>query len=299
VASPATENNAPLVPVQEPGASSFGQCGNCDATLAGPFCSQCGEKKLSADDYSIRHLAEEALGEFAHFDTKFLRTLKVLLTKPGEISRAHFHGGRSRYTKPLTLFVIINVIFFLFQPHTGLLRFGYASYMGNAHYKSMVQSHLLETREPEQTYSVRFDANLQDQKKSLLIVSVPVLALVMGLFFVGARRTYAEHLIFSVQVYAFLLIYLPLAVLLLAPVFWALGAVGPTAAPLLSALRAEVAIVTITVAGLTIYIYHGLQRAYGMSRFRAGIAAFALSWTVMLLTGLYHNVLFFATFWIT
>jgi hypothetical protein len=299
VASPAAENNAPLVPAQEPEASSFGQCGNCRATLAGPFCFQCGEKKISAHDYSIRHLAEEVLGEFAHFDTKFLRTLKVLLTKPGEISRAHFHGGRSRYTKPLTLFVIINVIFFLFQPHTGLLRYGYASYLGNAHYKSVVQSHLLKTKEPEQSYAARFDANLQNQKKSLLIVSVPVLALVMGVFFLGTRRTYAEHLIFSVQVYAFLLIYLPLAVLLLAPVFWALGAAGPSAEPLLTALRAELAIVIITVVGLTIYMYYGLQRAYEMSRFRAGITAFALSLAMMFLTGLYHNALFFATFWIT
>lgn len=111
--SPTAGSGSPLVSTQSSGASSFGECGNCKTPLAGPFCSQCGEKKFSARDYSVVHIADEILGEFTHLDTKFLRTLKVLLTKPGELSRAYFHGGRSRYTKPLTLFVIINIIFFL------------------------------------------------------------------------------------------------------------------------------------------------------------------------------------------
>jgi hypothetical protein len=158
---------------------------------------------------------------------------------------------------------------------------------------------LLETKESPQTYAARFDANLQNQKKSLLIVSVPVLALVMGALFSGTHRRYAEHLVFSVQVYAFLLIYLPLTVLVLTPVFWAIRAVGPPAEPLLKVMEAEPAIIAITVVGLSIYMYNGLQRAYGTSRLRAGITAFILAWAVMFLTGVYHNALFFATFWTT
>lgn len=297
--SPLARDKAPLVPTPESEASSFGECGNCRAPLTGPFCSQCGEKKFSPSDYSVKHLAEEVIGEFTHFDTKFLRTLKVLFTQPGELSRAYFHGGRSRYTKPLTLFVIINVVFFLLQPHTHLLRFGYVSYLTNPAYQAAVSRHLRETKEPPQSYAIRFDANLQNQKKSLLIVSVPVLALVMAILFVGAHRRYAEHLVFSVQVYAFLLTYLPLVVLVLTPVFWAIRRGGPVAEPLLKVLEAEAAIVAITVAGLTLYMYKGLQRAYSASRIRAALTAFVLAWAVMFLTGVYHNALFFATFWTT
>ena len=39
-------------------------------------------------------------------------------------------------------------------------------------------------------------------------MAVPVLALFMSILFVGTGRTYAEHFVFSVQVYAFLLSYL-------------------------------------------------------------------------------------------
>jgi hypothetical protein len=240
------------------------------------------------------------LGEFTHFDTKFLRTLKVLLLKPGELSRAYFHGGRSRYTKPLTLFVIINVLFFLLQPHMRLLRFGYANYLKNPAYQAAVNRRLVETKESPQSYSVRFDANLQNQKKSLLIMSVPVLALVMAVAFAGTHRRYAEHLVFSVQVYAFLLIYLLLAVLVFFPAFWALRAGGQAGEPLLRVLEREATIIAIAVAGLIIYMYHGLQRAYNASRLRAAITAFVLAWVVMFLFGIvYQNALFFATFWTT
>ncbi len=283
----------------EPGASSLGECGNCRSILTGPYCSQCGEKKLTPKDYSLSNLAEETLDVFTHFDSRFLRTLKVLFTKPGALSNAYFRGGRSRYTKPLTVFVIINVIFFIAQPHTGLLRYKYTNYINNPSYSALVRPHLLETKELEQTYAARFNANLQNQKKSLLIVSVPLLAVVMAVIFFGTRRTYAEHLVFSVQVYTFLLIYLAATVVLFFLLVTVLRALGPTAAPAQRVLESELGITVMVITGLTTYMYLGLRRAYAASRLRAALSAFILAWTVALLTGVYRNVLFFATFWTT
>ena len=267
--------------------------------MAGPYCSQCGEKKLTRKDYSLAHFAEEALGVFTHLDTKFLRTLKVLLTRPGELSNAFFHGGRSRYTKPLTLFVIINVVFFIVQPHTGLLRYKYLNYMAERHYAALVNAHLADTKEPQQTYAARFDAHLQNQKKSLLIFSVPVLALVMALIFLGTHRAYAEHLVFSVQVYAFLLIYLAALVVAVGLLLLTLGIFGPAAEPLTHAVQSEAVVIALTIVGLTIYMYLGFRRAYDASRLRAALSAFFLAWAVGYLTGVYRKALFYATFWTT
>ncbi len=291
---------APLVPGTEPGAPSFGTCGNCGAPLRGPFCSECGEKKLTAKDYSLPHLIEEVLGVFTHLDSKFLRTLKVLFTQPGELSNAYFHGGRSRYTKPLTLFVIINVIFFIVQPHTGLLRYKYSQYINNPSHSATVRAHLLATKEPEREYAARFNANLQNQKKSLLIVSVPVLALVMAILFAGAGKTYVEHLVFSVQVYAFLLSYLAGVVLLvLFPAAMLLRTAGPRAESIRLLIDSELGITAIVIVGLTVYMFLGFQRAYGSSRLRAVLSGLVLAWTIGLLTGVYHDALFYVTFWTT
>lgn len=283
----------------EPGALSVGECGNCRALLTGPYCSQCGEKKLTPKDYSLPHLVEEVLGVFTHLDSKFLRTLKVLFTKPGELSNAYFHGGRSRYTKPLTLFVIINVIFFIVQPHTGLLRYTYLQYINDPSHATAVRAHLLESKEPERDYAARFNANLQNQKKSLLIVSVPVLAVVMAILFMGAGKTYVEHLVFSVQVYTFLLSYLAGVVLLVLLPAAMLLRTGSRGESIVRVLDSELGITTIVIAGLTVYMYLGFRRAYGSSMVRAALSGFVLALTIGLLTGVYHDSLFYVTFWTT
>ncbi len=297
--SPLPSHKAPPVPTAEPGTSSFGTCGNCKSALSGPFCSQCGEKKVGPKDYSIGHLVEEAVGDFTHFDNRFLRTLKLLFTKPGALSNAYFHGGRSHYTKPLALFIILNVIFFIVQPHTGLFHDKYAQYMKDPNASAAVLSRLRQNGEPAKSYEARFNANLQNQKKSLLIVSVPLLALFMTVAFAGSGRPYAEHLIFSVQVYAFLLSYLAvLATVLLYPTTILLRSTDP-ANPIRRILESEIWLWALVITGLTIYMYLGFRRAYGVSRLRAAMSSVILPWVVLYLTGVYHTALFYATFWTT
>ena len=162
-----------------------------------------------------------------------------------------------------------------------------------------VLSHLRQTGEPAKSYEARFDANLQNQKKSLLIVSVPLLALFMTVAFAGSGRTYAEHLIFSVQVYAFLLSYLGLlAIVLLYPTTILLRSTDP-GNPIRGILEGEIWLWALIVTGLTIYMYLGFRRAYGVSRLRAAMSSLILPWVVLYLTGVYHTALFYATFWTT
>ena len=290
----------PSVPTSEPGAFSFGNCGNCGAELTGKFCSQCGEKKLTPKDYSVRHFVDEAIDDFTHFDSRFLRTVKLLLRKPGELSNAFFHGGRSRYTKPLSLFIIINIVFFFVQPHTGLFGYKYAQYMKNQGHHAAVQEHLRKTGESEQSYATRFNANLQNQKKSLLIVAVPFLALFMTVLFAGSGRTYAEHLVFSVQVYAFLLIYLAgVVILVLFPLIFALPKLWPAAGRVMWWLQTETGIDLILLVGLATYMYLGFRRAYRSSPLRSGINAVILAGATGVTIGGYHNLLFYLAFWTT
>jgi TM2 domain-containing membrane protein YozV len=246
----------------------------------------------------LAHLAEEALDGFTHFDTRFIRTVKLLFTRPGALSNAYFRGGRSRYTKPLSLFIIINIIFFFVQPHTGLFGNKYAQYVYR-HY-AVVHEHLRQTGEPEQLYAARFNENLQHQKKSLFIVAVPALALVMGALFAGSGRTYAEHLVLSIQFYAFLLAYLAaIGVLVIVPFALGLPAASPIAARVAVVLQGEPAIDLMIFVGLTVYIYLALRRAYETTYTRSAISAIVLSVAVGFSIALYHNLLFYTAFWTT
>ena len=297
LSGPAT---TPSVPTPEPGAFSFGKCGNCGGELTGPFCSQCGEKRLTPKDYSLGHFIEEAIDSVTHLDSRFLRTFKLLFRKPGELSNAFFHGGRSRYTKPLSLFIIINIVFFFVQPHSGMFGYKYSQYMKDPSHHAAVQEHLRKTGESEQSYATRFNANLQNQKKSVLIFAVPVLALLMTVLFAGSGRTYAEHLVFSVQVYAFLLVYLAAVVfLVLYPLIAGIPSLWPAAKPLIWSLQTETGIDVILFLGLSVYMYLGFRRAYHSSRMRSGINGVILAGATGATIAAYHSLLFYLSCWTT
>jgi hypothetical protein len=133
-----------------------------------------------------------------------------------------------------------------------------------------------------------------------LIVAVPFLALLMTVLFAGSGRTYAEHLVFSVQVYAFLLVYLAAVVLLvLFPLIFVLPKVWPAAGAVMWWLQSETGIDVILLVGLATYMYLGFRRAYRSTRLRSGINAVVLAGATGGTIGAYHNLLFYLAFWTT
>lgn len=90
-------------------------CDNCLMPMAGQYCSQCGQKKVSQSKH-FRILLGEFIEDVLNFDDKILRTFKPLLFKPGFLSKEYFANRRMLYVSPLKLYFFISVItFFLIQ----------------------------------------------------------------------------------------------------------------------------------------------------------------------------------------
>jgi hypothetical protein len=87
-------------------------CENCGAPLTGEFCANCGQHAI---DYrrSIFRVLLDAADSFLNWDTKFLKTLGLLLIRPWELTNDFNAGRRARYVHPLRLYLIASVIFFL------------------------------------------------------------------------------------------------------------------------------------------------------------------------------------------
>src|SRR6476469_6823748 len=90
---------------------SVDACLSCGTPQTGKFCAKCGEKRISAHDYSLLHFGESLLETFTHFDFRVFRAVKAIFSKPGELSRAYLEGRRKAFVAPLQLFVIVNVVF--------------------------------------------------------------------------------------------------------------------------------------------------------------------------------------------
>ena len=85
-------------------------CLDCGAVLAGKYCSACGQK----DEPLKRSLKDLALEFFQHplIDTKLWKSLLPLLLRPGALTLEYLAGRRTRYVRPLKLYLTVSVLFF-------------------------------------------------------------------------------------------------------------------------------------------------------------------------------------------
>ena len=88
------------------------QCLNCGTSLAGPFCHYCGQPDRNFMRF-FPALLREFMEEFLDLDSRFMRTMKPLLFKPGRLTRDYLDGRRFRYTPPLRLYIFASIGFFL------------------------------------------------------------------------------------------------------------------------------------------------------------------------------------------
>jgi len=87
------------------------RCLNCGTVLQGPFCHYCGQPDKNLMRF-FPVLLRELLEDFMDFDSRFMRTLKPLLFRPGKLTRDYLDGRRFRYVPPLRLYIFSSLAFF-------------------------------------------------------------------------------------------------------------------------------------------------------------------------------------------
>jgi hypothetical protein len=87
-------------------------CLNCGTGLEGPFCFYCGQPDRNFMRF-FPALLRDLLDDLLDLDSRFMRTLKPLLFKPGKLTRDYMIGRRFRYTPPMRLYIFSSIAFFL------------------------------------------------------------------------------------------------------------------------------------------------------------------------------------------
>jgi hypothetical protein len=275
---------------------AFGNlCPNCGTGPIAAYCAACGERQPSHADYSARAVALEVGSEFLSVDGRFWRSIVALLSKPGLLTREYFSGRRSRYMRPFSLFVLLNVAFFVVQPYTGLLRYNYGEYSGSDGLRQQAKAKEDALFYTHAHFVQRFDDTLTDQKKSLLLFAIPIFALSLKVLYVRSRRVYVEHLVFSVHAYAFMVFYLTA----MGTIWFALLTFSyrhlAWSRPFILPLSGETGLIAVLGVGMLTYLTTALHRFYGSSWLLAGTRAIGLFALQDALILVFKNVLFHTT----
>jgi len=219
-------------------------CGNCGAPLGGAFCHGCGQK-AAAPNVSLHDFFHEAVEEFAHVDGKIVRTLRLLLTKPGMLTKEFLDGRRVRYISPLRVYLTCSVLFFAlaaFAPQAERPFFRVSKVDGEA---GLDPAAVQQLRDAATTRANR--AIVHDFPRAMFVL-MPFFGLLTWLFYRRQRPFYTAHLYYSIHFHAFVF----LAMTIVIPLRFTRGASA------------------VTLGMLAIYVYHyvGLRRVFGGSRWQ-------------------------------
>lgn len=274
-------------------------CANCETVLQGTYCHQCGQKKISHHDYSLKHFIAHAFHDITHFDSKIFRSLLPLCFKPGSLTAAYLSGKQARFIKPITLFILMNLFFFVVGYRLGLLHWNMSGVMWGPHSKlakRLVEEKIKTSGQTSEEFEKHFNAALARQQRSMFLIIIPFLALALKLLYPFSRRYYVEHLIYAIHFFAYLLLFLSIGLpaLILAVGVFDL-ALGTKIAPTIG--RDPWIIVPLT-GGIFIYHLFALSRVYHQGRILTSVKAIVLSACVMALVPFVcRPILFFMTFY--
>ncbi|MDA9056700.1 DUF3667 domain-containing protein [Flavobacteriaceae bacterium] len=203
-------------------------CQNCDTRFKGNYCPNCGQQ-LKEFQKPFKFLMVDLAGNIFSFDTRLLRSLKDLITRPGSYTLEYINGHRMRYVPPLRLYVFISFLFFLL-----LSTFVNRNVIISEDVKSSINSNLKKgLKENEisadiEALNIEGDTDLFNVTEFLdilqsvindpsrymnsfltfvswtLFLLMPLYAFILWLFFRKSQPYYYCHLIFAVNQHAFL-----------------------------------------------------------------------------------------------
>jgi hypothetical protein len=204
-------------------------CLDCGAPVTGKHCEQCGQ---SSDVHvlSMREVAGDVTHSLLHLDSRVWRTLKLLIVKPGELTREFIAGRHQRYLPPFRLYFAISILFFALSA----LLPGFSLVQMNRGGEEATAPIIIEGRDQAAaggeactiSMSPIFGMDWNDSLRraclkiradggaalaerfaatapKLMFLFLPLMAAVALLFYWRPRRLYAEHLVLFLHNHAF------------------------------------------------------------------------------------------------
>ena len=282
----------PLEPASTGAPESAWTCPSCASTVTTRFCGNCGERRIT----------EAAAEPKRSFVGRLLASLRALASPPGLLTADWLRGRRVGYVAPLSLFLWVNVAFFLVQSASGL---GILTWPLRAHLSddsiAWLTTRLFAEHRPglaasSAAYADIFNVLESVHAKSLVIVMVPAFATVLGVLLLDRQQPFQHALTFALHFFAFALLWLCALFPTVAIALRLIVTIG-MAQP--SPRAMDLAVSGLEAAVLAWYLYVALDTVFGLSRLRRLLSVFLLVGALFVILKAYHVVVFAVTLYST
>lgn len=260
-------------------------CLNCGSNVERKYCPECGQENIEIHD-NFFHMAGHFIADYLHYDSKFLQSLRILIAKPGYLTKKYLEGKRVMYIHPLRLFFFITIIMVLLANayHKKYqLRIGNESSVKiSDDEQNKTHSKNDELKEPEivEKISRGFD-NISYYLKYISFFLLPVYAFAFKLLYIRRKNYYVDHLVYTLHLQSF--VYLAFCIIVFFPLY------------LLPAAREWFDIVLIIVS--FVYMIISLRFLYMQSWIKTIVKAVLATSFMILVTTLLVAGFIFASFY--
>lgn len=181
-------------------------CKSCGHSFTGLYCNQCGEKIIVPADRSLRTFLNSVLVALTFADSKFFRSIRQVVFNPGFLSREISEGRTVRYLRPMSLFFLLNLIYFIF-PIIQLFNATLRTQLNSVHGRYAVPTIAAKMQElgirDIGSFALVYDQKTGGLAKMLVILFAIIFSLPLNLIYRTRNRYFTDHVGLAVELVCF------------------------------------------------------------------------------------------------
>ncbi len=182
-------------------------CQNCGTDLHGNYCSNCGQKRASLHDKSVRALFAHFIEEFFTYDSRFLRSIKYLFTRPGYLTHEYISSRYQSYVSPLKMFLFTS--FALFFIMINIDSDQYKSLVTETDDGDFMKEFILEQQslsgKSQDLYIENFNSQFNDNITLYIFIIMILFSVLLKIVYLPKHYFYAEHIVLTLHFFTFVL----------------------------------------------------------------------------------------------
>ncbi len=180
-------------------------CKSCHNEFSGNFCNECGEKVLKPADKSFKTILNHVLLTITFVDGRFVRTLWMVIKKPGALSRDFAHGMRVKQLSPMSLFFVLNLVYFFFpviQLFNASMNTQLLSPL-SGFYSDIIAHKVVRMGIDLNSFTLLYNIKTTSLAKLMVMVFVVVSSLPLNVLYWKKNKYFTDHVTYAVELACF------------------------------------------------------------------------------------------------